>query len=183
MTTASTTALAAPATRVPAITVDIFDAIMTLTFSDGRGLTLNANKLKENIRHDALMHGLKQKLVDAAAIGRNPNTGRSATIEDKYNAVHEVFDRISREYDPQWNKGRAAGDGESTGGNSLLLKALCRMSGKSPASMSALLDSKTKEEKAALRTNPKVATIIAEIQAERLANSEIDSDELLSSIM
>jgi hypothetical protein len=170
-----------PAARVPAITADIFGDTLTLTFADGRALTLEAPALADSIRHDALMHGLKQKLVDGAAIARNPETGRSATLEDKFNAVKEIYDRITDPTAPSWNKGRSSGDGD--GGNTLLLRALCKMSGKTPAVMAALLDTKTKEEKKALRANPKVAAIIAELQAERLALQGIDGEALLDELL
>jgi hypothetical protein len=180
MKTAITTTTA-PAARIPAIAADIYGNILTLTFSDGRSLTLDAAALADNIRQDALMHGLKQKLVDGAAIARNPETGRSATLEDKFQAVKEIFDRITDPADPAWNKGRSTGDGD--GGNSLLLRALCKMSGKSPAVMAAALETKTKAEKAALRTNPKVAAIIAELQAERLAQQGLDGAALLDELL
>lgn len=177
----TTTTTTAPAARIPAITADIFGDTLTLTFADGRVLSLDANTLADNIRHDAMLHGLKQKLVDGAAIARNPETGRSATLDDKFNAVLEIYSRITDLTSPSWNKGRASGEGD--GGNSLLLRALCKMSGKSPAVMAAALEGKTKAEKAALRTNPKVAAIIAELQAERLAQQGIDGAALLDELL
>jgi ribosomal protein L18 len=57
------------------------------------------------------------------------------------------------------------------------------MSGKSPAVMAAALEAKTKAEKAALRTNPKVAAVIAELQAERLAQQGIDGAALLDELL
>jgi hypothetical protein len=176
-----TTITPAPAVRVPAITADIFGNTLTLTFADGRVLTLEASTLTDEIKQAAMMHGLKQKLVDGAAIARNPETGRSATLEDKFQAVKEIFDRITDPAAPSWNKGRASGEGD--GGNSLLLRALCKMSGKSPAVMAAALEAKTKAEKAALRTNPKVAAVIAELQAERLAQQGIDGAALLDELL
>jgi hypothetical protein len=180
MNTTTTTTTTTTA-RVPAITADIFGSVLTLTFSDGRALTLDASTLSDDIKQAAMMHGLKQKLVDGAAIARNPETGRSATLEDKFNAVQEIYDRITDSAAPAWNKGRTSGEGD--GGNTLLLRALCKMSGKSPAVMAALLENKTKEEKKALRANPKVAAIIAELQSERLAQQGIDGDALLDELL
>ncbi len=64
--------------------------VLQLTFSNGRVITVQIGDLPENIIGDALMHGLKQKLVDAAAMSRNPDTGRAASIDDKFAAVAEV---------------------------------------------------------------------------------------------
>lgn len=161
-----------------AITTSVEHTALLLTFADGRQLLLDAGRLSSEIKEAAMMHGLKQKLVDAAAISRDPTTGRAATIDTKYEAVREVFDRITGE-NPQWNKTREGGG--ATGG--LLLQALVRMyAGKQTkeriVDYLAGLDDK---QKAALRKNSRVATIIEEIRAERGGDSA-DSDELLAEL-
>lgn len=154
---------------------------LALEFSNGRTLALTAAQLSQTIMEQAIWHGLKQKLVDAAAISRNPDTGASATIEDKYNAVREVYDRITDPTNPMWNKIREGGSG-AVGG--LLLRALVRMydGRKTVEQLREYLESKTDAEKSALRKNPKVAEIIAEIKAERATDDGIDTDELLSEL-
>ena len=125
----------------------------------------------------ATMHGLKQKLVDAAAIGRNPDTGRSATIADKYNAVRAVYDRLLA---GMWNAPRGEG---GTGSGGLLFRALVRMyPGKSPEALREYLSGKTPAEQAALRKNPRVAAIIEEIRAEAPDEDSADSDAMLDEL-
>lgn len=175
-TTTESAAVAVPTPTKTGITADIYGTILTLTFSDGNELIVDAANLSEDIRGAAIMHGLKQKLVDAAAIPRNTDTGRSATLADKYDAIKEVADRITS-IGGTWNKVR--GDGESAG-NGLLVRALMQMSGKSRSEMETKLEPMSKEQKAALRNNPKVAAIIAELKA---AQSDIDSDELLNELL
>jgi hypothetical protein len=149
---------------------------LSLDFSHGKQLLINAVQLTDAIRAEALIHGLKQKLVDAAAISRNPDTGRSATIDDKYAAVRAVYDRL---LSGLWNEPREGGG--NVGG--LLFKALCRMQpAKTPEDIKAWLDGKDDKQKAALRANAKVAAMIAEIQAEAARDSGIDSDELLDEL-
>lgn len=136
----------------------------------------------ENITPDiaawATLHGIKQKLVDAAAISRNPETGRSATVEDKWAAIQEVFDRITGE-NPTWNAVREGGG--QTGG--LLLAALMRMQpGKTREALESWLATKSDKEKAALRLNPRVAAVIETIKAERAKVGDVDSDKLLDEI-
>lgn len=146
---------------------------LSVVFRHGKELTLEFDQLTAEIQRQALLHGLKQKLVDAAAISRNPETGRTATIEDKYDAVKEVYDRLLA---GEWNKRREGGGG--TGG--LLLQALVRLyPGKTREDLESFLAGKSRSEQAALRANPKVAAVIAEIQAERGA---VDSDELLGEL-
>jgi hypothetical protein len=161
--------------------------LMNLTFSDGRKLNLHVSELSEAIRAAALMHGLKQKLVDAAAISRDPLTGKAATIETKYMAVREVYDRITVP-DGTWNKTRGDGTG-STGVGGLLYRALVRLydGRQTPEQVRAYLDKLDAEQQAALRKNAKVAPIINAIKAEDAArraetNEDDPSDALLAGL-
>ena len=168
-------------TNVPAIdaTIAADHSSLTLAFAHGESLTIRATDLSPTIIAQAIMHGLKQKLVDAAAISRNPETGRAASVTDKYEAVKEVYDRL---LSGEWNKRREGGAGGSAGG--LLFRALCRMyDGKKTAEdIRTFLDGKTDAEKAALRKNSKVAAIIEEIRAESAKGGDVNADELLADL-
>ena len=163
--------------RNATITATIDGTTLTLTFANGETLTIRGDALTSDVQQYAMMHGLKQKLVDAAAISRNPETGRAASVEDKFQAVKAVYDRL---LSGQWNATREGGG--NAGG--LLLQALCRMyqGRKTPEEIRAFLDTKTDAEKAALRKNPRVATIIEEIRAEQGKAANIDTDELLGEL-
>lgn len=163
--------------RIPAISAEIIGTRLVFTTATGKTLTIDALTLSENIREAAMMHGLKQKIGDAAALSRNPETGRSATIEDKYNAMMEVATRLQA--DDGWNKAREAGEGGGAGG--LLFKALCRVKAdKTPAEVRAYLDGRTKEEQAALRKVPAIAAAIEEIRAAQAKDGGIDGEALLA---
>lgn len=169
--------MTAQTAKIPAISADVNGDVMTLTFADGVKLDITPVMFSPAIVAQATMHGLKQKLVDAAALSRNPDTGRSATVADKKAAVMEVFDRLMAGH---WNKPRE-GAGSVKGG--LLFAALCRMQpGKPAEEIKSWLDGKTDEQKAALRKNPKVAAIIAEIQSERTKTDDVDTDSLLDEL-
>ena len=150
---------------------------LRLKFANGQELAITAGQLSNHVAEYAIFHGLKQKLVDAAAISRNPETGRAATVEDKYQAVKTVFDRLLA---GQWNATREGGG--ATGG--LLLQALVRMYAgrKTPDELKAFLGDKSDAEKTALRKNPRVAAIIEEIRAETGKAANIDTDELLGEL-
>lgn len=165
------------AKRNATISATIDGTTLTLTFANGETLIMRGDALNNDVQQYAMMHGLKQKLVDAAAISRNPETGRAASVEDKYQAVKTVYDRLLA---GQWNATREGGG--ATGG--LLLQALCRMYAgrKTPEEIRAFLDTKTDAEKAALRKNPRVAAIIEEIRAEQGKAANIDTDELLGEL-
>lgn len=163
-------------TRIPAISVetDLDTMSLAITFGTGNTLDLTTNMLSTEVANQALLHGLKQKLVDAAAIGRNPDTGRSATMADKEAAVREVFERIIGP-DGRWNKGRGEGEG-NTGG--LLLSALCRLyPAKTSTDLREWLGTKDADQKKALRETPRIATIMAEIKTER-ANASDDAPDV-----
>ncbi len=124
----------------------------------------------------AALHGLKQKICDAAAIGRDPETGQSATIARKFAASREVFERITGGL---WNK-QAAGGGNNGG---ILLRALYRLyeGKKDLETLRAFLADKTTQEKNALKLNKRIAPIIEAILLE--GNSEdIDSDSMLDEL-
>lgn len=181
--------------RVPAVAAavefaDVAESVklthgrLTLTFADQTSVALSTVYLSPEILSQALMHGLKQKLVDAAAIARNTDTGASATVADKKEAVLEVFNRL---LGGEWNKGRVAGDGTS-GKGSILLLALQRLQpNRDAAELAEWLKARTDAERAALAKNAKILPHVQAIQAERAAaaakRSGVDSDELLSDLL
>lgn len=140
-----------------------------LDFQHGKTLELDAIRLTPEVIGQALMHGLKQKLVDAAAISRDTSTGKAATIETKFDAIKEVMDRLLA---GEWNKRR---EGGPTGG--LLKRALIELYAgrKTPDQIEAFLDAKSDKEKAALRKNPKVAEIIERLRREDAAEKGTDA--------
>lgn len=162
-----------------AINADIFGSVLTLTFADGNEIVVDVSKLSDDIRAAAIMHGVKQKLVDAAAIARNVDTGTSATVTDKYNAVKKVADRIMSA-DGKWNEGRGAATTPGASG-AILVRALMKMTGKDETYVKDFLSAKTKEERAALKRNPKVLEIMAELQAATVTNG-INTDALLGEL-
>ena len=184
--------------RVPAVavataleenlsTMSLTHGELVLTFADQTTATLSTRDLSPEILSQALLHGLKQKLVDAAAIARNVETGASATIGDKKEAVMEIHTRL---LEGAWNKGRAAGDGVS-GKGSILLLALQRLQPKRDAvELAEWLKARTDAERAALAKNAKILLHVQAIQAERAERaaaaakkSGIDSDELLNELL
>ena len=163
--------------KTPTISADVYGTVLTINFSDGRELRLEADTLADHIRKDALMHGLKQKLMDAGAIARNTDTGASATLSDKFDAINAVFERITGP-SPTWNKVSSKGDGP---GANLLIRALMQLKGLPRAKVEAWLEEKTKEDKAALKKNPRVAEVILALQVAD-AGDTAASDDLLDEL-
>ena len=165
------------------ITADMFvpKMTLTLTFVNGKEVVIDANSLSDEIRNMAILHGLKQKLVDAAAISRNLETGASATVDEKYEAVKKIADRLTSP-DGKWNEGRAAADGATSSTvQNILVRAVMRMTGHDEQYTRDWLGAKTKEQRAALRKNPRVVAIMAELQAATVVNG-VNTDDLLSEL-
>ena len=160
------------------IEVSVENGTLVLTFRHGEVLRLHPETLNPEIQRAAMIHGLKQKLVDAAAISRDTTTGRAATISTKYDAVREIFDRITGE-NPSWNKPRAGGAGGQGG---LLARAIARYKSVPAEAAKAYLDRLTDAQKQALRVDPRIATIINELRAESAKPAGIDTDALLGGL-
>lgn len=164
--------------RVPTISAatDVNTGMIVLTFSDGRTLAADVTMLTPDIQMEATLSGVKNKLIDAAAISRDTITGRSATLEDKYQAVREIFDRITSAAGT-WNKIRS-GEGSSGATGGLFVRALMAMGNKTREAVQAHLDTLTKEQISALKANRRVIDKMAELRP-----VSTDSDALLDSLM
>ena len=57
----------------------------------------------------AMLHGFKQRVIDAAALSRDPDTGRSATAEEKFTAMQTLVNHYASGTS-DWSV-RVAGDG------------------------------------------------------------------------
>ena len=160
-------------------TVD--NGTLVLAFRHGEVLRVHPESLAPEIQRTAMIHGLKQKLVDAAAISRDTATGRAATIATKFDAVREIFDRITGAGGeaPSWNKPRAGGAGGQGG---LLARAIARYKNVPVEAAKAYLDRLTDAQKQALRVDPRIATIINDLRAESAKPAGIDTDALLGGL-
>jgi hypothetical protein len=169
----------APTTRKPVVSTDVFGDTITLNFLTGHELSIDINTLSPEIQKQAMLHGLKQKLVDAAAIARNTETGDSATAVDKYNAVKTVYDRITMP-NGTWN---AIREGVEKAQGGVFMRAVMELTGKTKAQLDAMLEKLSKEQIAALKKNDKIVDIMQRIEREALANKGDKSDDLLNMLM
>jgi hypothetical protein len=96
------------------------DATDKITFSVGEhSFVFDATSVSAETLRAATLHGFVQKISDRAAIGRDPETGASATPEEKFAAMKECADRLMS--GGPWNAVTTGGTG-STGG--LLFRAM-----------------------------------------------------------
>ena len=140
------------------IKTGIIGQTLTIAFAGiDNSITVDALTLSDTIRQQAMMHGLRQKLCDAGALSRNPTTGKSATVLDKFNAIKEVFDTLMS---GDWNRKREA----VTGNGGLFLRALCAIQpAKTQEQVAAWLATKSKAEVTAMRDDPRVIAKMREL--------------------
>lgn len=84
-------------------------------------------------------HGVSQKVGD--------ETAGEDKVEDMVLAVDDMLDRLTR---GEWTKARGEGDGFS--GASIVIRALCNVTGKTPTDIKAFLQGKLDSAKAAGKT-------------------------------
>lgn len=150
------------------ITAKIENGILNITFSNGKLIVVKPSQFQPEIQDMAMLHGFKQKLVDAAAMSSG------ATIEEKYEAVADVFDRLTS---GEWNKRRESG--EPRGG--LLFNALCRAyPARKPEEIREFLSKKSRTEQNAMLNNSRLRPHVDAIRAEMAKN--IESDNLLDEL-
>lgn len=129
--------------------------------------------LPRDVFRQAAIHGLKQKISDRAAIGRDPETGLSATPREKFDAMRETAERLAN--GGPWN---SVGGGDGTTKRGSLFTALCELyPAKTPEELREWLGKKTKAEQSALRKTEKVAAKLAEIAA-RSGDAALGEDML-----
>lgn len=150
-------------------------------------LRLDTSKMHpDNLAH-AAMHGMEQRIRDAAAIPRDKDTGASATPQDKYDAMKRLVDHYESGT-AEWTIKRAEGAG--TGSRSITIEAIARVKECDYETAESMVDrfamSKfAGDRKPALRElakTPSVQSAIAAIRAERMPKPKADGDALLNEL-
>lgn len=144
-----------------------------IDFSDKTSLSIDVGALTPEIRNQLIVHGLKQKIVDAAAIGRDSETGASATPEEKIEAMRAVGERLLAGI---W---RVTSEGGGNNGG-LLFRALSILYPNKD--IKGWLDGLTDKQKSALRDVPKIKAEIDKIRAKTAKASSVDVNALLESL-
>lgn len=150
--------------------------VVTMIWADGIVDKLEIARLSKSIIESAIENGIKQKLGDAAAISRDPITGRSATIQTKRERVRAVAQNL---LDGHWNSPTRSGNG---GGDSIrraLIDALLQLNPSLDRErVTAAITAKSHAEVLAMRAVPRVAEVIA-----RLAGAgNVDADGMLDEL-
>lgn len=72
-------------------------------------LVLDTRKLSEQNRLKAMLHGMVQRVSDAAAMARDPKTGASATAQEKFEAMKKLVEHY-QSGSGEWSPARVIGE-------------------------------------------------------------------------
>lgn len=147
------------------MSVTIDGSRVVFNFGELGELELDSARLTTVVQTMAMIHGLKQKCVDAAALSRDPATGHSATAQEKYNVVAAMIERLQSGV---WN------DRSDTGG-ALLNALVAAYPARSRADLAEWLRGRTDKEKRALRWSNTLKPFLA-------VTADARGDELLKEL-
>jgi hypothetical protein len=155
--------------------------VITFKVKDAGEVGLDLTKLHEAIVKRAAVHGMIQRISDAAAISRDAETGQSATPKEKLAAMSALIDH----YHSGTEEWRRTGTGEG-GGKSLTIEAIAEVKGISYEAAEAEVvkfaekrNESTKAILAFLRKGEKVMRAMEAIRARRQGAPKVDADEAL----
>lgn len=151
--------------------------MLKATFGNGKIIELDVASLDEDIQKLAMLHGLNQKIRDAAA------KAEGSSIAEKYDACYTVYDNL---LNGDWSSRK--GGGEPTSGGILFRALVERKRRKNPdgdvvqfrAQVKDFLVGKSKAQQAELRKVREISEIILDLQAEKVSN--IDAEALLGEL-
>lgn len=140
----------------------------------------------ENKAH-AIMHGMEQRIRDAAAIPRDKDTGASATPQDKFDAMQRLAEHYASGA-TEWSIKR--GEGSGIGARSITIEAIARAKDCDYQTAEDMVNrfamSKfANDRKVALRElakTPAVQSAILAIKAERMPKPKADGDAMLAEL-
>lgn len=87
-------------------------------------LTMHMGRLSEAVKARAAIHGMVQRVSDAAAIARDTETGAAATPAEKYAAMKALVEHYESGTSEWARKGTGEGRAQSTGPSALLREVL-----------------------------------------------------------
>lgn len=155
--------------------IEIGDTVARMIWADGIIDELSVSALSSDVRQSAFENGLRQKLADAAAISRDPETGKSATVSQKRDRVRAVARNLENGC---WTAPSRIG-GTASSMQSRLAEALAIVN---PAAdrekITAMLATKTRAELSALALVPRVAAALAKMAESSGFNADAELAEL-----
>jgi hypothetical protein len=154
---------------------------LTVSVRNVGDIRLRMADVSPNCATYAMLHGFKQRICDAGAMSRNPDTGAAATPEEKYEAMNRLAQHYASGAE-EWNLRAGGGSG---GEGSLIVRALAEVQGTDPETMRERVERNAEKRgqtvKAYLAGVAKIPAV-AEAMARLRPAPVIDADELLGEL-
>lgn len=155
-------------------TIDETRKLVAFTSADDY-YAVHLDRLHPDNQAYAALHGLKQRVGDAGALGFDKELGRYATEAEKFAAMRKVGDHLMSG-SAEWDIRTA---GEPKGG--MLFEALRRAyPAKTPDELKAFIKARSKAEQAALLNSAALKPHVDAIRAE--AGKGVDVDTILAGL-
>lgn len=136
-------------------------------------LAFDTTRATAEIAEAAMFHGFKQKIDDARALSRDPETGKSATLDEKFSAMATVIQNL---YDGNWNSRR-----ESVN-RAIFVEAVAEVRKVSIESVEKALEKWTDAEVRAIQRRTDVSEAMLRIRAEKFPDDPAETDALFDAI-
>lgn len=147
-------------------------------------MRLDMGKISEAILTRAAIHGLKQRISDAAAIPCDAETGKPATPAEKFTAMQALVDHYNSG-SAEWSRRAEAGERTPNGGK--VLQAIMNVYQfstveKARETVEATAAKRGIEYKAALALWKSSDKVAAELTRMATATAKVDADDLLDEL-
>lgn len=159
-------------TRIESV-INVSAMTVTLKFPGVGDLAVDLKRCAAQVRDYSALYGMMVRLTRATAISRDPKTGKSATLREKFDSAKALSDHYMSGA-IQWEL-RA----RSERPDSLLAQAIAQWSGKDLEGIIAKLNEMSRSDRTKLQTHPEIAPIYAKLLSEQDGSS---AEDLLASI-
>lgn len=143
-----------------------------------KSITFDMSKVHPNNAAYAALHGFNQRLRDAAALSRDPKTGRAPTPGDRFAAIERLVEHYHSGA-AEWNLRAAAGE-RTSGELGMLAAAIAELKAKDVIEVRDWLKTKTEAERKALAVSAAIKPIMDRMREQ--AAGTVDAEDLLSEI-
>lgn len=150
------------------------DGVVVAEFAGYPAVEVDTMAMPDNIIRLAAAYGVVNKMTNAASLGRDPATGKPATVADKRERVLRVVDAMLT---GAWEL-RATG----TGDDAILAQAIAEFKGIDLGEAREIVEGWEAATKKAVMGDDAIAPIVARMRKEAAARSGVDTKALLAGI-
>ena len=150
------------------------DGTVLCEFPGYDALVIDPNAMPENVRLLCMAYGAREKATNAAALGRDPKTGKPASVADKRQRVLDVVDAMMA---GAWEV-RASG----TGDDAVLAQAIAEYKGMPEHEAREIVAEWDAGTKKAMMGDDELAPIVARLRKAAAARAGVDTKGLLARI-